>query len=462
MAKGAMRHEDWARFLVSMSRALQLCQLYEPSHPFLADPIASIAGQFKSLHEGQGPTTMQGVESAFFVNGTRLRVDGSAFARNAQFLEALARRGVSGFRFQIALSEADWTSFLFALAAYDRHSTSAFEDLKARLKERGLTIVEPLPIQTGQVAARYSEVKVERRVFAVRAIAKTAALLKLYMEHVEDPRRQAFYHKRMQRAVQDVISACIEDGWKYVGFVNNRAGQDAICDHGVNVALISIAVGTRLGLRRARLAELGMAALLHDLGKVLHPAKPLTRVHRFSPEEREQLKQSPTFGVRALLKEGPMNEALLKRILVLCEHAAPMHDKAHPFSRLIAVAERFDALTNARPYRKAQLPDVAVAQLLGLKDLDADCVQAFASTVGLYPPGTVVELESGRIAVSFHPSPDATKYRNPIVRIAREADGEEAKGFPVEDLSSGKDRIRRSLDPARTVVDVPRVLAEAT
>ncbi|GEM_PF-6244598 len=455
-------HEVWARFLNGFARCLQMSGLYEPTHPILQDPIASISAILAELHAKEGQATVHGIDQAIFVNGTRLRTDAATFARHAQFVDTLAQRGIAGVRFKEALDEAQWATLLRTLAGYDRLSATPFEDIRRALGERGLDRVELMPIQHGHAAQRYSEVKMERRVFAVRVVAKTATLLRLYIEHIHDARRQVFYQQRLQRALQDLISMCLDDGWKYVGFVNNRYVEGAIYDHAVNVTLLSVAVGVKIGLRRSRLAELGMAALLHDLGKVLHPAKLMTREDRFSAEDRELLKQSPGFGVRALLQEGPWNEALLKRILVLCEHSAPSEGDAHPFSRLIAVAERFDAFSTARPYRRAHLPDAAIVRLLELKDLDRDLVSAFACTVGLFPPGTVVELASGRIAVAFHPNPDPRQIRAPLVRIVRDAKGREVEGYPVQDLAKEGDSVQWSLDAATTGVEVPRVLAHAS
>ncbi len=462
MARPSAGHEEWSRLLSGFSRCLQMSQLYEPTHPILQEPLTSLAATLRAIHGQEGQAAVHGIDQAIFVNGTRLKTDAASFMRHAQFVELLAQRGIAGVRFKEPLDEAQWATFLRTLAGYDRLSATPFEDIRRALEERGLARVEVMPVQVGHAVARYSEVKMERRVFAVRVVAKTATLLRLYMEHVHDSKRQMFYQQRLQRSLSDLISMCLDEGWKYVGFVNNRMDEGAIYDHAVNVTLLSVAVGVRIGLRRSRLAELGMAALLHDLGKVLHPAKLMQREDRFTAEERELLKQSPGFGVKALLAEGPWNEALLKRILVLCEHGAPSEGDAHPFSRLIAVCERFDAFSTSRPYRKALLPDAAVVRLLELKDLDPDLVAAFACTIGLFPSGTVVELASRRIAVSFHPHPDPREVRKPLVRLVRDAKGKDVDGYPVLDLAKEGDSVAWSLDAATSGVDVPRVLAHAT
>jgi len=96
-------------------------------------------------------------------------------------------------------------------------------------------------------------------------------LLKLYIEHLDDATRRSYYHLKLQRAVQDLVTVCLEDGWKYFGLVNIKHYEEYLYNHSINVAVLSLVMGVKLKLRRSCLVELGMAAILHDLGKALLP-----------------------------------------------------------------------------------------------------------------------------------------------------------------------------------------------
>jgi HD-GYP domain-containing protein (c-di-GMP phosphodiesterase class II) len=176
-----------------------------------------------------------------------------------------------------------------------------------------------------------------------------------------------------------------------------------------------------MSLSRPRLAELAMAAMLHDVGKSRLPRELMEKPGPFSEEDRKQLARHPEHGIRGLLAIKPYNESLLKRLLVVAEHHRPLKASPdiHPYSRIIAIAETFDALTTDRPYRPAFLPDVAVqmlAKLAGDK-LDPTLTAAFIQAIGLYPSGTLVELSDHALAIVSHPHPEPSGWKTPTVRL---------------------------------------------
>ncbi|HVR84859.1 MAG TPA: HD domain-containing phosphohydrolase, partial [Planctomycetota bacterium] len=125
----------------------------------------------------------------------------------------------------------------------------------------------------------------------------------------------------------------------------------------------------------------------------------------------------------------------------------------HPYSRIVAIAETFDALTTDRPYRSAYLPDAAIRILsrLGGERLDRRLTLAFIQSIGLYPAGTVVELSDQSIGIVFHPSGDPKAWRAPHVRLIRDGAHQEIPGAPVVNLSQpagGREplSIERTLD----------------
>lgn len=445
-------HQDCNQFLLAFSRCLQFAQMYEISNLILNEPIMTLCKQMAALQADGTPFTFQSRESSVLVNGVRLRADGPTFLRHQQFLQMLQQRKVGGMTFEQPLDEAEWRGLMREIVRFNRDSHTPLEDLRDALSKRGITKVILHPIERGVAVARLSRAPSERRHFALRTVSKATVLLKHYIENLNNPSTYRFYQMKLQRVLQDLVTVCVEDGWKFVGFVNNKHADDYLYAHGVNVAMMSIVMGLKLGLKRVPLTELGMAALLHDLGKALLPGGLMNKTGRFTDEERELLKQSPVMGVRALLKSGHYNEALLKRILVLCEHQRPGAESAHPFSKLISVAERFDALTSPRPYRKALLPDAAILKLLTIQDLDRPTVLAFVRAMGLYPPGTLLQLSTGDIAVSFSPNPDPKHYASPIVRLARD-------NAPVVDPVAENKTVARSLDPAQVKINVTRFLS---
>jgi hypothetical protein len=168
-------------------------------------------------------------------------------------------------------------------------------------------------------------------------------------------------------------------------------------------------------------------------------------------------------AVRILLNSRQFHEELLRRILVVSDRNADLTPQTHPNSRIVAVAERFGAMVRGRNYRAAFMPDAAVLAMSRMagKVYDSDVIQLFLSTVGLYPPGTCVELNSGETAVVFHPPGSFSDYLRPVVRICKDAAGDEVYPPPIVDLAAANSmrQIVRSASPTELGVSVSRVLA---
>lgn len=487
-------------FLITLGGAMSQAQLYEPDNRILVAPIDRLGVLLKQLFAHGAVFTFQGRDQSVFVNGQRLRADGPTFLRHQEFLKQLETRQLSGLAISSELGPEPWKTLLFVLARCNRKSASVLAELHSALDAKGLAgkvtllprvgtsegsgdalglagdlarraggspnppgagpgapgpAVRLVP-ETGKKAAA-RRLKMDRRLFAARAYTKAMLLLREYVRVIEDPARSGHLHLRLQRSVFDLVALCEEDGWKHLGLVNNKRFDEYLYNHSVNVTILSLILGLRLRLSRPRLSELGMAAMLHHLGKARLPKELLEKQGVFTEEEKAKLASHPSLGVREMLRSKQYNEALLKRIMVVAEHheSFKVNADAHPYSRIVAVAETFDALTTDRPYRAGYLPDVAIRILSKLAGdrLDKVLTHAFIQTVGLYPAGTLVELSDQSVAVVFHPHRDAKRWQAPVVRLIKDGAWTDLPQAPILDLSQVPPggaplSIVRSLDPA--------------
>jgi HD-GYP domain-containing protein (c-di-GMP phosphodiesterase class II) len=181
---------------------------------------------------------------------------------------------------------------------------------------------------------------------------------------------------------------------------------------------MAIALGRLIDLQQDDLLVLGLGALLHDLGKVGVPAAILQHPGRLGPEEWAEIKRHPVIGAEMIFAAAaPGHE---HAAIVAFEHHAgydgqgyptiPLHhhdgehgpahgDRLHLFSRLTAVVDTYDAITTRRAYRRAESPMRALHALLtgAGRSHDPDAVQAFIGMVGVYPLGSKLLLDDGRI-----------------------------------------------------------------
>jgi putative nucleotidyltransferase with HDIG domain len=199
--------------------------------------------------------------------------------------------------------------------------------------------------------------------------------------------------------------------------------------HSLNVARLSIALGRRLGLEGEHLAELGWAALLHDIGKLHVPLEVLNKAQKFTANELAIMQSHPAEALAAFAKNQPVTLQGLRRLSAAFEHHQRFDLKGyptvtrklhlHPFSRIVAIADTFDAMTTDRIYQRRVLPDVALkimSQGFGTI-FDPTLLQAFVTAMGAYPVGSLVVLSDQSMAVVVRYSDNSALDRPELVRV---------------------------------------------
>jgi hypothetical protein len=163
--------------------------------------------------------------------------------------------------------------------------------------------------------------------------------------------------------------------------------------------------------------------------------------------------------------------AAVRRILVAYEHHMDFNMAGYPqvrtarrlnlFSRMVQIVDTFDSMTTSKSYREAYLPDEALKIMLKESGTRYDPVllKMFVNMVGVYPLGTLVELDTGEQGIVFHNSNDPGQFERPRVKVVRDADGNKVKPRIVDlgEQEGGqfKRTISRSLDPLKAGVNVP-------
>jgi len=213
-----------------------------------------------------------------------------------------------------------------------------------------------------------------------------------------------------------------------VGLTAIKAHDEYTFVHCVNVSVISVAIGAALGLPRTTLAHLGVAALLHDLGKLAVPPEVLHKPGQLTPGEWELVESHPLEGAKMLAGMPGLSRLGLDTMRVALEHHMNVDGSGYPLigpsssmgvlSRIVAVADVFDALTAHRAYRARPFTGYeALAIMLGPERHHSDPAALWAAvrSVGLYPAGTVMRTRSGHVAMSLSPNP--ADLRRPNCRL---------------------------------------------
>ena len=178
--------------------------------------------------------------------------------------------------------------------------------------------------------------------------------------------------------------------------------------HSVNVCLLSMALGRFAGFPPDQLRMLGLGALLHDIGRVIVDESALYNPGRLSNEDWAQVRLHPQEGAATIMAASGTGQEIAA--VVALEHHVRLDGSGYPdlggktphlFSRVVAITDAYDAITSYRPYRPARTPNEALRILLegaGTK-YDADLLRLFIQMTGEYPPGSLLRIEGGAVAM---------------------------------------------------------------
>lgn len=221
-----------------------------------------------------------------------------------------------------------------------------------------------------------------------------------------------------------------------------RTFDDYTFAHSVNVCILSIMTGITMGLSYSQLSELGLGALLHDIGKIRVNIDILNKPGELTREEFTEIKRHPEYGFEILRDYND--------VPLLSSHIAFQHherwdgqgyprslagDNIHEYARIVAVTDVYDALLADRPYR----PSYSLNQTLTILKrmagiyLDPTCVTALIANIAVYPIGTVVQLSTGDIGVVVDVNREYPT--RPVVRIVFDARKKRIVNIHEVDLS---------------------------
>jgi HD-GYP domain-containing protein (c-di-GMP phosphodiesterase class II) len=275
--------------------------------------------------------------------------------------------------------------------------------------------------------------------------------------------------RKSKRVVQSMVDQLLAAETNLIGLTTIRCHDEYTYSHSVNVCILSLAIGQRIGLSKPKLCELGMAALFHDIGKSDIPLEILNKPAEFTREEWAVMQQHPLLGVKKLLKLKGL-DALSSRIITgAFEHHLYCDFSGYPrlpyrrlslFGRIISIADCYDGITSSRVYSRTPMPpDKALRYMLARsgKIYDPIIMKLFINCIGIYPIGTLLLLDTRELCVVLENNPDPEKWNVPRVKIIADARGQETSGEMIDLADPRCTRTAlEALDPYRYRIEVSR------
>lgn len=234
--------------------------------------------------------------------------------------------------------------------------------------------------------------------------------------------------------------------------------------HSVAVCILMMALGRQLGLEGEVLKQVGLAGLMHDLGKVFIPKEILNKPGKLTEEEFNIVKMHPLKGWEFLKQSSEASDLTLD----VCRHHHERVDgKGYPdklsgealtlFARMGAICDVYDAITSNRCYKKGWEPAESIRKMAEWKDghFDEAIFHAFVKTVGIYPTGTLLKLKSGRLGVVTDQSQNS--LTKPLVKVFFSTRSNAPILPETIDLSKSPDSIANIENPQQWGFDLDKI-----
>ncbi|MBM7567365.1 HD-GYP domain-containing protein [Paenibacillus sacheonensis] len=236
--------------------------------------------------------------------------------------------------------------------------------------------------------------------------------------------------RTFRKVFGDILQDLVGREELMVNLTNIHVADSYLFHHSLNVAILAGIMGLAKGYNRNQLEELGMGALLFDVGMTRIPKELLQKSGVYTKDERAQMERHTEEGFNIIRAQHDIS--------LLSAHCALQHheryngsgyprrlqrDEIHEYAQIVSIADVYDALTSTRPHRKRFTPSEAIEFLFaaGNTYFDLDMIKVFCRHISIYPVSTTVLLNTGQIAVVALNNPLAV--HRPIVRIIRERDG---------------------------------------
>lgn len=231
--------------------------------------------------------------------------------------------------------------------------------------------------------------------------------------------------------------------------------------HSANVAILSLALGSTINSDSRFLQSLGTGALLHDIGKMTIDLETLNKPGPLTSAEWEAVKSHPITGARQAAKIPGLDKSAL---VIIFEHHMRYDGNGYPtvvsrrrqhlVSRIVAVADAFDAMTSRRTYSAARSQSEAMLVLARSADFAVDPVltRLFTSILGIYPPRSVVRLSDGSVGIVVRPSEN--DMLKPVVKVISDPESAMIEPYVIDLSDDSGITVRACLDLAYLNIDV--------
>lgn len=446
-----LTQRDLVNILFRYHAVLKIAKVYEFNNEMVQDQISKLFASLQAPLEREGEIVLRLRHNSVYINGVRVKFDYSSY-HVFKFISAdFQSKEIAAIAFSSELSEEELRRFVQILLRKNLEPKSAHAQIIQAIDAEHIDhimVEKTTPI----------ELQVSREKSAVRMYFAGISFLKDVFERQQQ--RGSFNLNLTKRWMQSIFNHIVDDESFLYGLTNIKGYDEYTLNHSINVCILAISLGRRIGLTREELSDLGVSAFLHDLGKTDIPKEILDKPSKLSDEERAIVEGHVQHGAEKLIQLKSARRLPLRAIQVAMEHHIradmsgypPYHRKqtTNLFSRIVKIVDYFDAITTRRVYRPHTLTREEALREMKAKsggEFDPDLLDVFISMIGAYPIGAAVVLDTGEIGIVFEANPHPAFQLRPKVKIIADLRGHKFDGEVVDltDIDPGTATFKRTV-----------------
>jgi HD-GYP domain-containing protein (c-di-GMP phosphodiesterase class II) len=457
------------QLVTQLNVLIKTSRIYERTNTALDKPVDAMLTLIKTMAHDQ-PVTLRLQNDFLFLGDSHLKVNAQQMAVATSIIDVLNTWKIGGMTFSLAAESKDLREFAALFVSFDP-GNKTLEDLQKEIRARGIAGIDleeqrQLQIRkgpgtagntgpgtagntgsgtagntgpgtagnTGPDGTENADPKMQRKANARNAYAKVGGSVGTLTQSAREGGTVSF--KQARRAIQNIIDLMVDDEASVLGLTTLRCHDQYTHNHSVNVSLLSIALANRAGYPKVELADLGLAALFHDMGKSTIPMEVLNKPGEFTDEDWVAMRNHPTEGVLSLSKMRGITNLPGRMAAASFEHHMNLDFSGYPkltvpwtislTGRILTIADCYDAMTSSRVYRREPMSPSKVLNMMlskSGKSFDAVLLKLFVNCVGILPIGSLVMLDTNELAVVLKPAVDKANTERPFVRVITDPQG---------------------------------------
>ena len=444
--------KDGIEALMQLSIVVRTAKIYEPNNLIFVNQLKALFSLIQDILKTEGEVSFMLRENTLYFLGTKVRFGFSTYNLFRFISHEFHKKEISLLSFDQGLSEEELTRFVVLFVKKEGKTENPFDDFQKEMIQSGIQNVAIEKIHPSETAK--SSEKYAARVFlmGIKHLKDIFEILK---------REETVSINTTRRLIQSIFNHVVDNEPFMHGLTNIKNYDEYTLNHSVNVCLLTLALGRRLGLEKCELVDLGLSAFLHDFGKTEIPKEVLLKPAKLDEREREIVERHPHIGAEKLVRLKRFSHLPVGAINVAMEHHVkedltgyPQYQKkknVNLYSKIVKICDFFDALTTKRPYRsKVFTRDEVLKMMLEESGVEFDPIlmKVFVYLMGAFPIGTLVLLNTGEIGIVFEINMEPAFTNRPKVKIIADENGNKVDG-KIIDLTQRNQQTQKFI---RTIV----------